>query len=249
MLALTRVIAFAEPQLRRLMSEDGSVPVALLPLAAFVILLVGLGLPGVFFFPWHTIGINYPQDAGLQPEVSLFNCVQVVALQVLAVRARLSARWALQGAFEWGLIIAVAIFWTTIVTVVREIQASNAGRFGHARQSMVIALGGPRLAAAQAVALSVAFAAVSQLDFLLTCVAVSLQLLFVHSCWLRISRSHYPSLSERARFTIGLLLTFLIMLIVYGVPGAWAAVQAFIASSWVMHTWRLQETRPLTVWA
>merc|ERR1712008_524564 len=122
MLALTRVIAFAEPQLRRLMSEDGSVPVALLPLAAFVILLVGLGLPGVFFFPWHTIGINYPQDAGLQPEVSLFNCVQVVALQVLAVRARLSARWALQGAFEWGLIIAVAIFWTTIVTVVREIQ-------------------------------------------------------------------------------------------------------------------------------
>jgi len=247
MVAVTRAIAFLESQLRHLVSEDGSVPVALLPLAAVVIPLVALCLASAFLLLWHAIGINYREDAEEHAEVSLFNCVQVVALQVLAVRARLGARWILQGAFEWGLIVAVAFFWILIVIIVRESQASNA-RYGRAFQSMVLDLGGPRFAAAQAVALSVAFVAVAQLAFPITSFALCLQLLSVHLCWLHISRSIFPSLSELARFTGGSLLSVLIMLMLYGVPGVWAAAQAIVASSCAMHSWRLQDTHPWTVW-
>jgi len=245
LIATTRAIALLESLLQRLMSEDGSVPVAMLPLAAVVILLVGICLPNAFFFLWHAIGLNWREDAEFHPNVSLFNCMQVVALQVLAVRARLSARWVLQGAFEWGLLIAVGIFWTLIVAIVYEYQSSATS----ATRSMVVALGGPRLAAAQAVALSVAFAAASQLHFLTTCISVCLQLLAVHLCWLRISRSNYPSLLEPVRFTIGSLLNVLIMLVVYGVPGASAAVKAFVASRCAIRAWLPQDTRPWTAWA
>jgi len=175
---LTSALALLDATFQRFGPEPVSSPAVLTLLHMAFMLLTTIPLTAAFFVPWHAVGMNYVEDGHDQPERSLFNCMQVVVLQV--AMARICPGWSMGGYSEMVLLFSELIFWAEMIGII-AFDRSSTEKYRSALRDLVLSLGGPRGAIAQVAMISGALAALVGIPMAL--MSAPLLAFFGHSCW------------------------------------------------------------------